>query len=519
VRLTVGLGALAIVAGALLLGGVVPAGGDPRPSVATTPAVSAEIPVTPMDQSLGAGYNSPAVLADPTEPRFVVMANRLDAPDFSCALQVSGNAGRGWLPADPVPELPRGTERCYAPEVAFDRDGVLYYLFVGLAGEGNEPVGAFLTTSSDRARTFTPPRRVLGPLKFGVRMALDPDIGSQGRVHLVWVDATSDPPTGGFGPLPNPILTAHSDDGGKTFSKPITLGGGGNERVVGPALALGPDHAVHVAWYDLKDDARDYQGLDGPVWQGNWAIAASSSTDGGRSFPRPTVVDDEIVPHERVMLIFTMPPPSLAVQGKRLCAAWTDARYGDADAVLRCSLDGGRRWGGLRRLNDDARGNGRWQYMPRLAVSPGGRIDAAFYDRRRDRANLMADVYATYSIDGAEHFAPNLRLSSESFDTSIGQQYLHPSSAGLYEFGGRIGLLSRRHGTVVAWADTRNSRPDTTSQDLFASVVRLPEPEGGSTRTGVVGGALVGLGVLLVTVAAVVRRRRRSPSTPDGAAS
>lgn len=47
------------------------------------------------------------------------------------ALHVSGDGGRSWAPIDPVPELPVGAEKCYGPEVAFDRNGVLHYLFVG----------------------------------------------------------------------------------------------------------------------------------------------------------------------------------------------------------------------------------------------------------------------------------------------------------------------------------------------------------------------------------------------------
>lgn len=89
-----------------------------------------------MNHGAGVSSTSPLILADPDEPRFMVMANRVDAPDFGCALQVSGDAGRTWASSDPVPKLPEGAEKCYAPEVAFDAQGMLYYLFVGLQGGG-----------------------------------------------------------------------------------------------------------------------------------------------------------------------------------------------------------------------------------------------------------------------------------------------------------------------------------------------------------------------------------------------
>lgn len=463
------VGMAAVIAGGALVAR--PPTGDAGKAA---PRVGIEVPVTAMDQSLGPGNNSPTLLADPDDPSFVVMANRLDAPDFSCALHVSGDGGQSWGPVDPVPELPEGAEKCYAPEVAFDRNGVLHYLFVGLHTAGNLPMGAFLTTSADRGRTFTSPRRVLGPLNFAVRMALDPDLGDHGRLHLVWIKANSDPPLGGFPPPPNPILTAHSNDGGRTFSEPVQVNDPDRSRVVAPALALGTDHRVHVAYYDLEDDAVDYQGLEGPVWEGTWSVVLATSADGGRRFGKGSVVDSSVTPSERVMLIFTMTPPALAVHDDQACVAWTDARRGDPDVFARCSEDGGRRWDQPRRLNDDKVGNGLNQYMPRLAFSPEGRLDAIFYDRRREPRNVLNYVFFTFSTDLGRSWAPNVRLTRHASSSRVGQRYANVSAEGQVEFGSRLGLVSGNRSAVAAWADTRNSRPDTAGQDIFTTVVALP---------------------------------------------
>ncbi|MGH9151941.1 MAG: sialidase family protein [Acidimicrobiales bacterium] len=460
-----------------------------------------------MDQSVGPANNSPTVLADPTDGRFVVVANRLDAPDFGCALQVSGDGGHSWAPAQPVPGLPSGAEKCYAPEVAFDRRGVLHYLFVGLAGRGNEPMGAFLTTSADRGRSFSRPRRVLGPLNFAVRMAIDPGLGDRGRIHLVWLHATSDPGVGSFGPPPNPVLAAHSDDGGETFSEPVQVSDGDRLRVVAPALALGADHRVYVAYYDLERDAVDYHGLEGPVWAETWSVVLARSDDGGRSFQPGVVVEGSVVPHERVMLIFTMAPPALAVGGERACVAWPDGRHGDADVLVRCSSDRGRTWSDAARVNDDPVGNGKSQFLPRLALSPDGRLDAVFYDRRIDIRNLVNELFYAYSTDGGRRFAPNVKVSSEGSFSLIGQRYLNPSASGLVEFGSRVGLLSRDREVVVAWADTRNSRPNTTGQDVFSTVLSFPSAGGRGSTAALAGVVLVAMGALVLT-ALVVRGRR-----------
>jgi len=365
----------------------------PAFSAEARPRVLPDVPVTGTDERLQLGHNSPVLLAHPEDPSFVALAHRLDNPDFNCALQVSGDGGRSWSPVRPVPELPPGTDKCYAPEIAFDREGALHYLFIGLQGQGNSPSGTYLVTSGDRGRTFSSPRQVLGPERYMVRMAIDRTRGSLGRLHLVWLETSSDPPLGGLPSPPNPILSAFSDDGGRTFTRPVQVSDPARRRVVAPAVALGRNGAVHVLYYDLEDDARDYQGLEGPVWEGTWSLVLSSSGDRGASFSPGALVDGEIAPPERVMLIYTMPPAALAAAGGRVFVAWHDARSGDWDVFLRRSSDGGRSWEPPQRLNDDPQGNQRSQYLPRLAVSSDGRLDALFYDRRNDPADVMNDVF------------------------------------------------------------------------------------------------------------------------------
>lgn len=479
------------------------------------PASSApEVPATANLLQKPQSSNSPMLAVDPTEERFVALANRIDAPDFGCALQISGDGGGTWIPAGPVPKLPTGAEKCYAPEVAFGADGTLYYLFVGLAGTGNTPMGVFLTTSSDRARSFTPPRKLLGPNNFAVRMAVDRSRGRSGRLHLVWLKANAAPGLGSLPAPPNPIVSAYSDDGGRTLSEPVQVSDPRRQMVVAPALALGPDHAVHVIYYDLGRDARDYHGLEGPTWEEDWSLVLASSGDGGRRFGKGRVVDDGVVPPERVMLIFTMPPAALAADDSgRLFAAWHDARNGDWDVFLRRSDDGGATWAAPRRLNDDRVRNGRHQYQPRLGVA-GGRVDAIFYDRRDDPDNVRNDVRFTFSTDRGETFSPTIDLTTASSDTRVGQSYAGPAAAGLVEFGSRTGLMSMARRAVAAWTDTRNAVVPR-QQDVFSTVVQVPSIDDGGGRTAVRIGVAVAAVALLV-IAGVVRRRRGQRRTPPG---
>ena len=445
-------------------------GGSPQPRNLQA-SVGEDLPATANDVAPPSANNSPMLAADPTNPRFVVLANRVDARDFGCALQVSGDGGGGFIPVDPVPTLPPGAEKCYAPEVAFDRKGVLYYLFVGLHGQANQPMGVFLTSSSNRGRSFTAPRQVLGPHNFGVRMAIDGSVGSKGRIHLVWLAANTDPTLNSLPPPPNPILSAYSDDGGRTFSKPVQVNEPGRQLVAAPALALGPHHVVAVLFYDLGADERDYHGLDGPAWDQPWTLASSASRDGGRTFQPNVVVDDHVVPSERVLLIFTMPPAAIAVDMHgRLFVAWDDVRNGDRDVFVRRSSDGGRTWSAAERVNDDPVKDGKDQYQPRLAVAPDGRVDVVFYDRRNDPADVSNDVFYTSSTDGGRTWAANVRLTSKPSRPN-GPTYIGTPS-GLMEYGSRLGLLATNRAAVAAWTDTRDA-PLPEYQDVFTATVTL----------------------------------------------
>lgn len=489
-------------------------GSAPRASAATKQPPSPKVgPEAPATASMLRAHNTPSLAADPTDPRFVVVAHRVDGPRFDCGLEVSGDGGRGWIPTDPVPDLPSGAEKCYAPEVAFDATGRLYYLFAGLQGIANRPMGVFLTTSDDRGRTFTAPRRVLGPNSFQVRMAIDQERGPRGRLHIVWLAATSEPGIGAMPPPPNPILAIHSDDGGATFSKPVDVSDPERARVVAPALALGEDGAVHVLYYDLRDDAVDYQGLEGPTWDGHWSLVLATSASDGAAFERGVVIDDEVVPAHRIMVIFTMPPPALAADRRgRLFAAWKDGRRGDADVFFRRSDDGGRSWKRAERLSDDSEETRRDQDLPRLAVAPGGRLDAIFYDRRHDPENVRNHVFYTFSLDGGRTFAPNTQLTTVPSDSRIGQRFeLVTSARGQVEFGSRLGLVSLDDGAVAAWTDTRDS-VQPLQQNIMTAVVALPAAARPQDRPPMIGVAIIGLATGALAGGALAIRRRRNSS-------
>src|SRR5262249_43560693 len=155
------------------------------------------------------------------------------------------------------------------------------------------------------------PRQILPGNNFQVRLAIDQSRGDHGRLFLVWLHVTAPTSTGGLPPVHNPIMESYSDDGGATFSTPVEFSDPGRQRALAPAGAAGPPHHLHVLYYDLRGDARDYEGLEGDTWPEPWSLVIANSADGGQHFSPGVVVDSNVVPTERVLLIFTLPEPAL----------------------------------------------------------------------------------------------------------------------------------------------------------------------------------------------------------------
>ena len=457
--------------------------------------------------------NSPTVVQDPADPKRAVIAHRVDRPGFSALLEWSGDGGSTWQPTS-LP-LPPGTEPCaaspeqkpcpFGPDVAFAPDGTLYVLYLSLQGRGNTPAALWLTRSTDGGRTLEQPVRVAGDLTFQPRIVVD----AKGVVHLVWLDAEAV----GLNQLAGPaaVVTARSEDGGRTFSTPLPISDATRERVGAASPVVDSGGNVVVLYQDFKDDRRNFGGLVGPVPEDPYALVVTRSADGGRTFGPGVELESGFVPARR-FLVFLPEYPSLAAgPDGALYVAWADARNGDEDVFLRRSGDGGDSWSEPIRINDNATRDGTGQYLPRVAVAPNGRVDVLFYDRRADPGDVQTEVFLASSKDGRGSFT-NRRVSSQPFNSAIGPTFGPEYGT---DFGTRIGLVSTDEGALASWTDTRLGDVNTGRQDVFAAAVTMSS--GALARTvpvlillaAVAGGALA---LLLIR-----RRSRPADSQPTGA--
>jgi hypothetical protein len=481
-------------------------------SVPTAEAPNGDAPVNEGARDAGdiSANNSPTLARNPRRRENLAVVNRIDTPQFSCALHVSFDGGSRWSRV-PI-EIAEGEgSKCYAPDVTFTSDGRLHMSYVTLRGPGNVPSAAWLVTSEDGGRTLSEPRKVIGPLAFQVRLTADPN--DPRRLYLSWVQAS------GVGLYKferpgNPILMARSADGGSTWGRPVQVNDASRMRAVAPSVTVGPKGEVYALYLDLGDDRLDYEGahegLGGRPYAGRFKLVLGRSRDHGATWDE-SVVDDGIVPIER-FIAFLPSFPSVAVDPEtgRVYAGFHDERFGTPDVLVWSRAADGAGWEGPTRVNDTPERDGSSQYLPKLSVAPGGRVDVVYYDRRSDPKDVMNEVSLQSSLDHGRSFGKSIPLSNEPFDSRIG----YGSERDLPDLGSRLGLLADDSFAYAVWTDTRAGSVDSNKQDLALARVAFSEPAGPRKAARYAlgyGGAAIAVAGLLMLGSALRRQRASGP--------
>ena len=488
--------------------GAFPAGGASAQSVEGRVTANARVGADNPDPFRGGDI--PAVAADPSDPRHIVMINQ-NFVAGECEYRVTFDGGRSWevgklrapdgFLSPPCRTLSSGGYPHVNQSLAFGTGQNVYTVFdspkgpqqvYGAPSFGQGQADSVLVArSSDGGRTFnTAVVAIAAPEGAAFPFYIRPTLGVQARPDgdrlfvAAWgVAVTSGGPADGAGE--RRLVTASSVDGGTTWSAPVDASAPGEQVREPSAPVVGPDGAVYVAWRNRDIGAAPSNVIIGKSTDGGgtWVRTLAGAVTGlgqGAGGGMPQLGVDRA--SGALYLLYQETEP-----------------HGDLDIFFQRSTDGGATWSSPRRVNDDPTGNKIRQHVPHMAVAPNGRIDVVWLDRRHAYPTPVlpaprgeADVYYAHSTDAGRTFSPSRRITDRTINLDMG---LIPR-VGSYSWFGPVAAPLGNDAVFFAWSDPRDGNIDTDTNDIYTATLHLGAGGPPDTRE-LTGGSTTKLSVAL----------------------
>lgn len=208
-------------------------------------------------------------------------------------------------------------------------------------------------------------------------------VDGKGAIHVVF----------GVG---DEIRYCRSDDGGKSFAKPIAL-------PTVHAMSLGMRRGPRVAITDSAICVTAIGGKQGKGRDGD--LLALRSTDGGKTWTGPVAVNDAAdAAREGLHAMAAGPKGSI-------CCAWLDLRNRETEVMASVSTDGGKAWGKNTLVYRSPDGSVCECCHPSVAFDSQGRI---FVQWRNSLAGAR-DMYVASSNDRGKTFGKAAKLGNGSW--------------------------------------------------------------------------------------------------------
>jgi len=493
-------------------------------------------------------FTGPTVMAvSPEDPRIVVAATA-DLRNKTCYLTVSKDAGNTWhfsdsLPGDPAyPYCTNTTAGVPHVALAWGRDGVLYYARMAYGeGEGRANSSVSVSRTSNLGKTWQNTLADNNRGKTGVApndssvpgLAVDTSTAKD-TVYVGYSQNFPDAPPGD--PLrASHVMVAASTDGGATWGAGVDV-----NSFPRPSLNInGTDYPLYMRTGFGAPFLLAHDGVllvvAGPEFganaqpnpppeagaglnPGSWYAypmpqLIARSTDGGKTFEMKPLGD-----------------PILAGTGSMTGLGWTPkggpkgtmiATYGATpatsptialvDIVVQRSTDGGLTWTSPLAVDDDPPQQQATGFYPQLNVAPNGRIDIAWQDDR-DVTDFHFNVRYTYSTDGGQSWAKNVKINDAPINFNYGISYNS-------DIRQPVGVASANEYAFIGWADTRNATDLTQTQDNYGSAVQFAAlPTKKNTTAPVIAAIFGGVVVAgLILLLAYSLRRRGGGAAPAAA--
>lgn len=326
-----------------------------------------------VDASHECGSQSETSIAiDPSNPN-VVIAGSNEIQRLPMRGMASTDGGATFTGVD-LPLPPARTNNGFDfgsdPGIAFDSNGNAYYSYIVVffgAGGGINGTEMAVARSTDHGATWTSTFFALetGNAQFNDKPMITVDTGTgaghhHNRVYVAWDHATGNSSSTKNG---NNVLLSTSDDGGATFTAPVSVSGPftGKTGGIGADPYVAGDGTLHVAWQDYT----------------HGTIADAASSDGGRTFAAPHVISSVggfafniAAQNSRGALVY----PSCGASGTTLFCSYMDGSAAATNVIVAKSTDGGSTWASKQL---PAGGD---QFNQWLAVDPSdGSINVAYY--------------------------------------------------------------------------------------------------------------------------------------------
>jgi hypothetical protein len=312
---------------------------------------------------------------------------------------MSGDAGRTWqrgvLPGVTVESSPPGTQSAASdPTVAYDSVHGVWLIGTVTLEQGSSHV--LVARSTDGVHWATPVVAATGAVLDKDWLTCDNGASSpfRGRCYLEYTDDQN-----------NITVSESSDDGGATWSQPVTAG----SILVGTQPVTLPDGTLDVVAGDYTDE----NGLTG-------SIVDLRSTDGGATFTR-VVVSDLTSRANDVMRSIALPSVEADSAGT-IYAVWHDCRFrpgcAENDVVLSTSKDGGLTWSPPSRVPDGPVSSTLDAFITGLGADPAhpghlAVVYAYFHPGSCARGTCLLGAAVQQSSDGGVMWSPPQRLDAQ----------------------------------------------------------------------------------------------------------
>lgn len=208
-------------------------------------------------------------------------------------------------------------------------------------------------------------------------------VDAQGSIHVVY----------GVGDL---ARYRRSDDGGKTFSRPVDLPAAHDMSL---GMRRGPRIAVSAKAIGVTViGGKQGKGRDGD-------LLAMRSVDGGKTWSSPLQVNDTADSAREGLHAMSAGPSG------ELCCVWLDLRNGNTEIMASCSSDGGGSWSKNALVYKSPDGSVCECCHPSVAIDGRGRIHVQW----RNSLDGARDIYVATSTDRGKTFSKASKLGTGSW--------------------------------------------------------------------------------------------------------